>query len=128
MAALRHVCAQDLLGLGGHIRTLKLQGRMSALALGGHPSWAALLPAVFASLGSLEAFEASVNAVDLVEAAEQEASSRRQAARQLRAWRLLRFRGIWVAIDRETHAFRGGYRTIEAAEQSEENTLRNDTD
>lgn len=122
------MCTQVLLGLSQHIRTVKLQGRMSALALAGHPSWAELLPKLFASLSSLEAFEASINAVDLVEAAEKDARDRRQTALQLRAWRLHNFKGIWVAIDKKTHAFRGGYRTIEAAKQSEENTLQTDID
>ena len=61
---------QVLLGLGSHVRTLKLEGRMSTLALAGSPSWSTLLPLLFRKLPSLQAFEAYINAVDLIEAAE----------------------------------------------------------
>lgn len=107
-----------MLGLGDHVRTLKLGGRMSTLALAGKPSWAQLLPLLFRKLPALQAFEAYINAVDLIEAAE--AAQAADGAREVRkgAWLLLPYKQLWIAIDEETRAFRGGYRTIEAAEAS----------
>jgi hypothetical protein len=125
---------QVLLGLGQHVRTLKLQGRMSALAMAGHPSWVQLLPLIFRQLANLQAFEASVNAADLVAAVEAmlvggNPGGRKQvASQQLHPWTIVWFDGIWVAIETQTRAFRGGYRTVAAAMASLENTLRADTD
>ncbi len=41
-------------------------------------------------------------------------------AREVRsgAWLLMPYKHLWIAIDEETRGFRGGYRTIEAAEAS----------
>lgn len=98
-------------------RCLKLQGRMSTRAVSEHPKWVDFLPELFLRLTSLERFEASMNAHDLVQAIEHilEYSPDPDDVLVVSKNVMCRFKGLWVALDQESRAFRGAFRSLAAA-------------
>jgi hypothetical protein len=101
-------------------RCLKVQGRMSSLAISEHPLWADFMPELFDTLTSLQRFEASANAKDLVKAVLSilDNNPAPQDVVIVSTWVVCHFKGLWVAVDRESNAFRGVFRSIDAAKSA----------
>ncbi|BDA48693.1 hypothetical protein COCOBI_12-3750 [Coccomyxa sp. Obi] len=109
-----------LLGLGQNIRCLKVQGRMSTKAVSEHPVWADFMPELFNKLTSLQRFEASLNAADLVQAVLDILDNEHppKDVIMVSSWVICKFKGLWVGLDWETKAFRGVFRTVDAARRA----------
>ncbi len=97
-----------------------MQGRSSAKAISEHPVWADLMPELFNKLTSLQRFEASLNAADLVQAVlgilDNEPPP--QDVTMVSSWVICKFKGLYVGLDWETKAFRGVFRTVDAARRA----------
>ncbi len=93
---------------------------MSAKAVSEHPVWTDFMPELFKKLTSLQQFEASLNAADLVQAVlgilDTEHPS--QDVLMVSSWVICKFKGLWVSLDWETKAFRGVFRTVDAARRA----------
>ena len=92
------------------------------MAISDHPLWADFMPELFNTLTSLERFEASTNAKDLVAAVRRilDSDPPPQDVVMVSTWVVCPFKGLWVALDRETNAFRGVFRTVADARSATE--------